>query len=356
MELNRFIRLLICTAVLGFVPILAFSQNMVADTLVVSFSDTLKPELGSLSVEKVNDLRNTDPNFLSVYEKKKWLFFPVDQIVKTSTPLSEQIQEQFFSDSIGITEYHVNINHFEIKNYTSLFGRQLVLHSTLEISEQNKENDSTFIGTFYYETSETSKKKEPVAKSYEALLDKWSMRFGGDLLAVQNEIDKVVPGQYYHFRREQRAVEKNFYTSVEAFAGLHFWGIDGELWFSQPEANRIFNRSSGVIRYVNHPDFQAIALGSNVRRWNYRLNQHWIFTNKMALLLGINNWKNIKTVGHTLEEIFLFNASMSQSINFNPLDQNGLIFGIGIMEDLHYVIYHNIKCNLGISLNCAWKF
>ncbi|MCF8358383.1 MAG: hypothetical protein K9H26_06465 [Prolixibacteraceae bacterium] len=356
MELNRFYKLLIGYAIVGLLPFFGFSQNMVADTLIVAFNDTLKPALGSLSIEKVNDLRNTDSNFLSVYEKKKWLFFPVDQIVKTENPLARHVKQQYYSDSAGIAQYRVNINHFEIKNYTSLFGRQLILHSTLEISEQNEENDSTFIGTFYYEASETRKKKEPVAKSYEALLDKWSMRFGGDLLAVQNEIDKVVPAQYYHFRREQRAVGKNFYTSVEAFAGLNFWGVDGELWFSQPEANRIFNRSSGVIRYVNHPDFQAIAIGSNVRRWNYRLNQHWIFSNKMALLLGINNWKDIKTVGHKLEEILLFNASMTQSVNFNPLDKTGFVFGIGLMEDLHYVIYHNITFNLGISLNCAWKF
>ncbi|MBN1925286.1 MAG: hypothetical protein JW798_05570, partial [Prolixibacteraceae bacterium] len=86
------------------------------------------------------------------------------------------------------------------------------------------------------------------------------------------------------------------------------------------------------------------------------LNQNWIFSNKMSLLMGINNWKDIKTVGHKLEEILLFNASMTQSINYNPFDQTGLVFGLGIMEDLHYVIYHDISFNLGISLNCAWKF
>ncbi len=47
---------------------------------------------------------------------------------------------------------------------------------------------------------------------------------------------------------------------------------------------------------------------------------------------------------------------MTQQINYNPLDKKGFVFGLGLMEDAHYIIYHKIKLNVGLSLNCAYKF
>lgn len=56
-------------------------QSYIADTVIAKFStDSVVSFNHSLSV---TDFRDEDPRFLSIYEKKKWLFFPVDQIVFT---------------------------------------------------------------------------------------------------------------------------------------------------------------------------------------------------------------------------------------------------------------------------------
>jgi hypothetical protein len=356
MNPNRFLKSSCIILFLVFIPLLVFCQKWVADTITISFGDNEKNINSSFSLANVKDCRNTFPEYISVFEQKKWLFFPVDQIVKTNLPLSTNFRNKFQSEKENSGNYSISINQFDIKNTTGMGKRHLILSSTLELSEIVKTEDTILVGTFYYERSLSQKRKEGISSGYEKLIEDWNKQFAEDVLSVQNGLDQITSDKLYYFRRGSKAIKKNFYTSAEIFTGLKFWGIDGELWFSEPEENRIFNRSSGVIRYLNYPNVQSIAFGSNVRHWNYRVSDHWLFTHKMALLLGVNNWKDMKTVAHKFEEIFLLDASMTQQINFNPLDKKGFVFGMGLMEDAHYIIYHKIELNIGLALNLAYKF
>ena len=335
-------------------PLISSGQKWVADSIIVSFGrhDTLT---GTFNVLNATDWRAEEPECISVFEQKKGVFFPVDQIVKTKIALSNEFTRKFSSDSLVNQNYRVDIHEFFVKNSTTTGKRDLTLFSILELSKYG-EADSTFLGTFYYEQSFIQKKKIPVEKGYETLLEEWGKNFVSDVIAVDQGLDTVLIDNFYHFRRRKHAVKKNLYIGLDFFAGLNFWGVDGEMWFSEPEGSRIFTRNIGIIRYVNHPDFQAIAFGKNVRLWNYRFSEKWLFTHKLALLVGFNNWKDMDTADHKLEEIPYFNCSFSQQINYNLFDQSGLVFGIGIMEDAHYIIYHNPKLKVGLSLNCAYKF
>ena len=63
------------------------AQSYIVDSIIVNF-----PNKDSLQFQHsfiVEDHRSENPNFLSVNEKKKWLVFPVDQIVIASKPVSE---------------------------------------------------------------------------------------------------------------------------------------------------------------------------------------------------------------------------------------------------------------------------
>jgi hypothetical protein len=339
-----------------FIPFLGISQKWVADTITVDFGSIDKIGNTTFKLNEVKDYRTSFPEYISVFEQKKWLFFPVDQIVKTNQPLSVNLKNKFLPGFQIAGNYTTSIFQFNIRNSKVLGKRALSLFSSLELSEIDQTNDTILVGTFYYDQTLSQKNKENIKSGYEKMIEDWCIQFSDDIQSVQNGLDLVRPDQMYYFRRGAKAVSKNFYTSVDLFAGLYFWGIDGELWFSEPEGNRIFNRSAGVIRYLNFPDFQSIAVGGDVRRWNYRIADSWLFTHKMALLLGVNNWKDMNTASHKLEEILLFDASMTQQINLNPLDKTGFVFGLGLMENVHYIIYHKIKFNIGLSLNCAYKF
>jgi hypothetical protein len=342
---------------LGLLLLIAFfsplkGQEWVADTIIVHYqcSDSLTKSFG---LSEVADLRNVEPRFISVYEKKKWLFFPVDQIVHTHLPLSQGLLDAFPNEKSGV--YGLDVHQFYISYSESFFKRQLNLFSTLTISTENGQSSSP-TGTFYYEHSFEQKKKEPLTDAYEQLLFEWQKRFVSDMLSVGEGLDELVPGSMYHFRRGKPAVKRNFYVETEVFAGARFWGADAALWFSEPEGMRSFTRQLGVLRYVEHPTFRAIAIGRNVRMWHYRITQNWVFTNKVAMLMGFNNWKDMDTVAHKFEEVLYLNLSFSQGIKYNRFDKTGLVFGMGVMQDMHYVIYHKPKLKIGATMNIAYKF
>lgn len=342
---------------LGLLLLIAFfsplkGQEWVADTITVHFqcSDSLTKSFG---LSEVADLRNVDPRFISVYEKKKWIFFPVDQIVQTQLPLSQALRSAFPGEKSKT--YGIDVHQLYISYSESYFKRHLNLFSTLSIHEENGEGQN-HTGTFYYEHSFEQRKKEPLTDAYEQLLCDWQKKFMSDMVSVGENLDELVPGSLYHFRRNQTPVKRNLYVETEVFAGVRFWGTDATLWFSEPESNRSFTRQLGVLRYVEHPTFRAIAIGRNVRMWHYRINNNWVFTNKVAMLMGFNNWKDMDTVAHKLEEVLYFNLSFSQGIKYNRFDKTGMVFGLGIMQDMHYVIYHNPKLNIGANINIAYKF
>jgi hypothetical protein len=335
-------------------PFAAKSQKWVADTLTINFGKA--PQQCSFRIDTAIDYRNQFPEFVSVFEQKKWLFFPVDQVVKTALPLGAEMKAAYQPISALDSSYNINIREFYISNTPSAYMRDLQLFSTLELYKSNGSEGPQLLGTFYYETKLSQKKKQAITDGYETLIDNWNKQLSADVVAIEQGIDKFTPEKYYHFRRGITAVKRNFYTSAEVFGGLNFWGVDGELWFSEPEGNRIFNRGTGMLRYVNHPTFEAIAIGRGIRHWNYRVTNKWLFTHKMAFLIGFNKWKDMATAHHKLEEIALFDLSFTQQINLNQFDKTGVVFGVGLMEDLHYIIYYKPEFKIGLTLNCAYKF
>jgi hypothetical protein len=336
-------------------PFLGRSQKWVADTLRVSFGDSLSIGSSPFSVNSVDDHRSDFSSFLSVYETRKGLVFPVDQIVKTNVPLARSFNDRFSLETKTDQNYRIDIYEFSISNHKEMGKTKLKLNSSLEISN-DLPKDSSLIGALYYSQSYVIPKDQSLQDAYEALLESWCLHFSSDVIAVEEGLDELLNNNLYHFRRGANVVSKNFYVGVEMFGGLNFWGIDAELWFSEPEESRMFKRSVRVMRYVNHFDFQSIAMGTKIAHQNYRISENYLLTNKFVFLIGFNNWKDMATASHKLEEIPLFNVSLNQRISYNHFDQKGMVFGLGVMEDLHYIIYHRPQLKIGLSLNFSYKF
>lgn len=330
------------------------AQKWVADTIVVELSD-INNGAAPFKLKNIVDSRGVDPAFISVYEQKKWLFFPVDQIVHTSSPLSKVLLARFKNDTVEGLDFDINIKEYCVKNYTSIGARSLSLNAVVELSKNNSA-DTSFLGTFYYSDNVKQKKSVSLSDGYQSLFNDWANRFTSDVIGVYNGLDELMSESYYHFRRGKTAIKKNLYLETEFFGGLNFWGLDAALWFSEPESERMFNRSTGLVRYVEHPDFKAIAFGNSVPLWNFRFSNQLLFSHKVAFLLGVNNWKNMDTVDHKLEEILYVNISFAQRLHFNQIDRSGFVFGAGLMEDIYYVIYHQPKIKIALTLNLAYKF
>jgi hypothetical protein len=347
---NPFIISMFLILLLGFKT--ACAQKWIADTvkIEVCFPDSTKTPV---SIHKVNDLRLVEHNFISVFEKKKWLVFPVDQVVVSHQPLSKVLKNKLSTPETTNPTFDLDIQQFTIHRTPSWFKTSYKLYASIGLQNPTTK---TITGSLHYEMASTKSNKISTETAYLETIQQWGQKFTADLYSVSQGTDTLIAGSLPSFRRGALLPKNNFYIETEFFGGLHFRGMDAALWFSEPEGAQIFNRSIRMIRYVEHPNVRAIALGRDVIRWNYRINNNWLFDNKFVLLFGINNWKDLDTVSHKLEEILYMNASLTQRISLNQRDKSGLVFGIGIIEDVHYIIYHRVKLNVGISLSCAYKF
>lgn len=149
---NKIVVLIILSLVLN--GRITKGQSYVADTIRVKFqkNDNIKFR-HSL---KIVDHRIEDHRFISVYEKKKWLLFPIDQIVITNQPVAEELMS--YQNEESFNKYLLNIHQFYIQHTSSLFKSNFKMNSALELSESGN-TDTIFLGTFYYEQTLQKSKK-----------------------------------------------------------------------------------------------------------------------------------------------------------------------------------------------------
>ena len=326
-------------------------QSYVADTIRVKIqkNDSIKFR-HSL---KIVDNRIVDHRFISVYEKKKWLFFPIDQIVITNQPVAEGLMS--YQKKGSFNKYLLNIHEYYIQQTSSLFKCIFKLNGALELSELDN-TDTTFLGTFYYEQSLQKSKKLTDSTGYSEALNFYTNQIISDLNAVCSDTTEITKPGDYHFRRGVKAAHKNLYITSDVYYGFTFWGFDAEVYFSDPEPSEKFSRKSRMFRYLNYGNRESVAISRKVSLFNYRLSNQWLFQNKHAFLLGFNKWHDIDEEKRTIEEIFLFQLTASQRICYNRLDRKGFTFGIGLMEEASYILYNYPTFSLGFVISCGYKF
>ena len=54
-------------------------------------------------------------------------------------------------------------------------------------------------------------------------------------------------------------------------------------------------------------------------------------------------------------DAFIGDLSLSQSIVYNPLDKNSILFGIGLSEDLSYIYSKGLRFHTGILFHLGIK-
>jgi hypothetical protein len=330
---------------------LSISQSYIADTIKIGLqkndSDKFHHAL------EVMDLRTEDPRFVSVYEKKKWLFFPVDQIVIADHSIADGLIR--YQDEESKDNYLLNIHEYYIQQTSSLFKRSFKLNGSLELSEPGN-TDTTLLGTLYYELPLQKRKKITDSIGYSEAHTYFTNLIIRDLNAACNDTSEITNPSAYHFRSGSKAAPKNLYLTSDFYYGFNFWGFDAEVYFSAPEPSNKFSRQSHMFRYLNYGNRESMAISGKVFTLNYRLSNQWLFQNKHAFLLGFNNWHDIDEAKRTFEQIFLFQLTASQRIYYNALDKKGFIFGIGLMEEASYIIYDKPIFNVGFVVSWGYKF
>jgi hypothetical protein len=330
---------------------LSLGQSYVADTIRINIqqNDSIKFR-HSL---KVVDYRMEDPRFISVYEKKKWLFFPVDQIVIANRPIAEDLMR--YQDEGSHENYLLTIHEYYIRQSASLFKKNFALNAALELSEL-RNTDTTLLGTFYYEQAFLKSKKTGDSAGYAEAHTFYMNQIIRDIDTVCENMTTIIKPGNFHFRSGAKAASGNLYLTNDLYIGYDFWGLDAELYFSSPEPADKFSRKSYLLRYLNYGNRESLAISGKVSLFNYRLSNNWLFQNKHAFLLGFNKWHDIDEAKRTFEEIFLFQLTATQRIFYNKIDGKGFVFGIGLMEDASYIIYNKPSYHIGFVMSWGYKF
>ncbi|MDA3891804.1 MAG: hypothetical protein PF517_09090 [Salinivirgaceae bacterium] len=328
------------------------SQSFVADTVNVKFlPDTAFSLNHTLSA---TDFREEEPHLISIYEKKKFLFFPVDQIVLTEKPIAKEFAYHL-SKNKG-RKLQLDIHDFYVDQSNSMFNRSYNLSAAFQLSQIQTAGDTNLLGVFYYDNTTKFKKKKPVEEGYNEVINSFKSEFIGDINAVCSDTAKVFISGQNHFRKGQKVAAKNFYISSDVYYGYTFWGFDAEIYFSSPEPGQKFKRKSKMFRFLHYENRQSVAFAASVSNFNYRINEKWLFQNKTAFLLGFNKWNDIDESNRTLQELFLMQCSIMQRITMNHLDKKGFTFGFGLMEEGSFIVYNDLMFNVAVVLNCAYKF
>ena len=328
------------------------AQSYVADTIISKISSDSVYCFNKILY--VDDSREESANFVSIYEKKKLVFFPVDQIVLLDRPLAEGFE--YHLNSTKGDAYHLDIHEFYIDNTKSLFKRSLNLNGAFQLSKIQASGDTSIMGAFYYENSAKFKKKKEIDLAYSEVISNFKSELCRDLNVVCADSFNTNDPAKNHFHSGSLVAPKSFYISSDIYYGYTFWGFDAEIYFSSPEPAQKFSRKSRMFRFLQYENRQSVAFAPKVYYWNYRITDKWLFQNKSAFLVGFNKWDDVDEESRTLEELLLFQYSMMQHITLNNIDKSGLVFGIGLIEEFSYVIYNKPMFNVGLVLHFAYKF
>lgn len=334
---SRFISCFLGMVCLLFtLPVPLFSQKILPDTIYVEMEPDRLVPVNQTGISEVKDLRDENPNFIRYGTRNKLLLIPVDQEVYLTQPLATAIAGQFPDSIAGKRNYELRITHFVIEKQPRKFSAPVVLAADIQVYH-NQPDSLKYLGTLYYDYPYTGKAKgEDLAVSTQKHLNQWHGEFKIDLISLQ----AVNPNQSATGNFITNPATKSLYmnTRLDGFAGVNWWGMQGEIIFSRPETSSRSIRNGALVRYMQNKDYESIAFGKKSEHLIFRRSELLTIDLDLNILLGFCKWKNIEESEPTLYQIFDFELSSIQSVMINPLNRKGVLLRVGIIENLSYVI------------------
>jgi hypothetical protein len=343
-------------------PGVLFAQKLVQDTLIVSFASTdLAKPVAHFVIDSVIDRRHEDARVLGRYEKKKFLFIPVDLLVCTTKPLNHEILgvlQQSNRKSIDSLQFQIIIDEFMLSRKTnSLLYPRYILNAAISLFNESASSDSEYIGQLLYEL----KIRKPIfgnnmKEKYESTLRRWQQEFVENLYTIQENSD-FHSLHLDNFRTQPyNGRPTNMLFGFDGILSSKSQMLDTEIYFSHREARKRFFRSGGYnIRYRDADDFEAIEFGLSNDYLFHRFSSNLLFRWKSQIMLGVNRWQDIQTTEHKLYDAVILDYSMSQSLVFNPIDKRSILVGIGLLENVFYVYSKGFQFQVGPLLHLGFK-
>lgn len=337
---------------------LTFSQTLVQDTLIISFKDISDHQ--DFRIDSILDRRDEQPNIIGIYEKSKYLFVPIDLLLYLKNPITIELFNRLKnSDSLQFKpNIKLVIDEFSLsKKSNSLFYPRYHQQSTISIYYNKADSNSIYLGELLHETSHRTKVfGDNLQKGFNQVVQNWQTEFISDLNKISNSLQQNQKPKLYNLRlKNQNSKSTNMIVGIDFMVGTESTIWDGEIYFSNREAQKRFFRSGYILRFRNSKLFDSIEYGISTDNIFHRFTPNILLRIKSQLMFGFNRWNDFKSTKHKLWDAFILDHSLSQTLIYNPLDKQSILFGIGVFQNVYYVYSKKINFQFGLVVNFGLK-
>jgi hypothetical protein len=356
---NRFLSLKKISILLAFLFFICFlqthvvwSQKLIQDSLLLNFENDLSKTIPfSIKIDTVLDFRDVPySRLIGIDEVNKYVFVPVDLQLVTSRPFANVVQDALPETASDAKEHlSLGICHFDISNRAGFLFKRYQINALVRLYHPFNADSLMPVGELILESSGTKFfTKAELKRGYESVFQVWNQKLAHDLVSVVKGMENEGTPLPYNFRSYspnapwmQLNVGGNFVLANDGFL------IDGSLHFAYPEAKRLFFNSAGILRFRHQQKFESIEYGLLNNTLNYRLNNRYLFQFRSHLLLGLNRWKDMKTVKHKLYDALIGDFSITQLLHYHPRFARTPIFGVGLYQSVYYIDSMSFKFQFG---------
>jgi len=332
------------------------AQNIVQDTLHVSFEYRAPEPCPGVRISSVKDKRDRAGAFIGIYETTKYMFVPVDLLIRLPGHLDEEISAMFVRGDTckESEELCLAVKHLRVSSARGpLFTTRYRINATLGISRICG-TDTVSMGDLVYEVPYDS----PffgcsLKQGIEHALSAWQEAVIHDIHLVggQNSLQKQMQGPVPLRPAAGERAYMNLAGSGEVSAGSQWSLFDVHVYFTDREPSSWFYRNGGHhLRYRHENEFDSIEFGLSMNQWNYRLSRCLLLRVRYDLMFGFNKWKDIQDTEHTLYDALIFEACASQLVQYHPLDSKGLVLGAGLLQGVNYITSKGTRFQYGICI------
>ncbi len=355
-------RSLVKYAVLGFLLAVnaAAAQTLVSDSLEVPFGPPAGADAPPLAIGGIVDQRDESPEVIGRTEVNRYAFIPVDLVIHTAGPLSDEIRRLISpsGERADGPRLKILIDDFELNRITnSLIFPRYQLNASFTLVREPGQGPPVRLGCVSYETS----RRKPLwrdrsANEYAAVVHKWRNQFVRDLSALEADgSGRPAPGDDFRANFSPGSKTNMMIGTEAAFSG-EARTVDAQIYFSRREVRTLFMRSGGYnIRYRDEKEFESIEFGLSNDYLFFRLHSRFMLRAKSLILLGVNRWNDIQAVPRKIYDAFLLDYCMSQMIQFDPLDRRSMILGVGVQEGVHYLYSRGARFEAAVLFHIGIK-
>ncbi len=339
---------------------IALSQKLIQDSLLLNFENDLSKTIPfPIKIDTVFDFRDVPHSqLIGIDEVNKYVFVPVDLHLVTSRPLADVVREALPGAAPGAKNHlSLGIYRFDISKRGGFLFERYQINAMVRLYRASNADSLTPFGELIFESNRTKFfTKAELKRGYESTFRLWNQKLAHDLVAVVQGMENTGTPLPYNFRSYspnapwmQLNAGGDFILTTDGFL------IDGSLHFAYPEARRLFFNSAGIIRFRHQKKFESIEYGLLNNSLDYRLNNRCLFQFRSHLLLGLNRWKDMKTVKHKLYDALIGDFSVSQSVHYHPRCARTPIFGVGFYQSVYYIYSRDFKFQFGVVFHLGMQ-